>query len=133
MHRRSFVHLLAGLVPAGWFVRADTRSSENPSRLESVSRSIAPGSGLGGDRSAADPEVLVPTSWPLPPDPPTDGLHPDRTPDGFVLHSGVQEAYAAVVQATGDADGKGKPCCLYGDTSGYLERKQVGRERCQDP
>jgi chromosomal replication initiator protein len=42
-------------------------------------------------------------------------LHTDWTPDSFVLHNGVQDAYAAVIQVTGDADGKGKPCFLYGD------------------
>lgn len=102
-------------MPTAWFARADARASERPSQIESVSRGIARGSGLGGDRGAADPEVLAPTSWPLPPDPPTDGLHPDRTPDSFVLHRGVQTAYAAVVQAAGHPGGKGTPCCVYGD------------------
>jgi chromosomal replication initiator protein len=115
MHRRSFVHLLAGVLPAAWFARADACASENPSQIESVSRGIALGAGLSGDRSAADPEILVPTSWPLPPDPPTDGLHPDRRPDRFVLHSGVQDAYAAVVQAVGNPDEKGNPCWVFGD------------------
>ena len=115
MHRRSFAHLLAGLLPNAWFARADACGSENPSQIESVSRGIAPGAGPGGDRSAADPEILVPTFWPLPPDSPTDGLYPDRTPESFVLHSGVQAAYAAVVQAAGHPDEKGRLYCVYGD------------------